>query len=353
MPKIKVKCANPNCKGVGYVEVYPYRLKTTKNFYCCKECMAECYSQPVKEQITVKCDLEGCENIITMTQKEFDKSEKHFCCRQHHDEYKKKRVIITCALEGCNNTFELPLNRVQRGEKHYCCKEHQNLSQMKRTFVTCDYEGCRRTFEATPSDLAKGQKHYCCEEHRILAMKTNKYDIFENYAELVISSRLHGEVRVKIDKEDVEKCKQLTWIANYNQRLNRWYIQNITYKNGKGITTYLHRYVMDCPNDKEVDHIFHDAFDCRKQSLQIVTREENLENRKITKHNTTGYLNVSKDKATGKYYVVIRKNGKTYYGGRFNNIEEANLKAIEIRNSIMTNNILDRLKEDDNNSQGA
>lgn len=353
MPKVKVKCANPNCKGVGYVEVYPYRLKTTKNFYCCKECMAECYSQPVKEQITVKCDLEGCENIITMTQKEFDKSEKHFCCRQHHDEYKKKRVTVTCALEGCNNTFELPLNRVQRGEKHYCCKEHQNLSQKKRIIAKCDYEKCGRQFEMTLSDYNRSNKHYCCFEHFKLAQQSNQYEYFTDYVELVINSDTHGEIRVKIDKEDVEKCKMLNWTANYNQRLDRWYIQNITYKKGKGKTTYLHRYIMDCPNDKEVDHIFHDAFDCRKQSLQIVTREENLENRKITKHNTTGYLNVSKDKATGKYYVVIRKNGKTYYGGRFDNIEEANLKAIEIRNSIMTNNILDRLKEDDNNSQGA
>lgn len=90
MPKVKVKCSNPTCNGVGFVEVYPYRLKNTKNFFCCLECQAEFNSKPKKPQIAVKCDLEGCENIMYMTETEFKSSKTHFCCKAHHDEYKKK-----------------------------------------------------------------------------------------------------------------------------------------------------------------------------------------------------------------------------------------------------------------------
>ncbi|WP_294367447.1 hypothetical protein [uncultured Clostridium sp.] len=40
-------------------------------------------------------------------------------------------------------------------------------------------------------------------------MKGNKYIINDNSVEMIIESKVHGIVKVKIDKEDMEKCSKL------------------------------------------------------------------------------------------------------------------------------------------------
>lgn len=351
MPKIKVKCANPNCKGVGFKEVYPYRLKETKNFFCCPECQSEFNSKPNKPQIEVKCDLEGCENVMYMTETEFKSSKTHFCCKAHHDEYKKKRVKVTCALPSCGKEFELPLNRVLRKDKnHFCCKEHQNLFQKRRIVTKCDYEGCGKEFEMTYSDYNRSQRHFCCPEHAKLGLKTNRYEFFDDYAELIITSKTYGEVRVKIDKEDVDRCKELTWIVSHNKRLNSWYIQNNTWTDGVCKTTALHRFIMNCPQGMEVDHQQHDFTDCRKQSLKIVTRRENLENLRLSPKNKSGYRGVCFRKDMNKWQAYYSKDNQKVHVGFFDTAELANEAVVKARNEVMTNNVLDRLDED---SQGA
>ena len=348
MPKVSVKCANPNCKGKGFVEVYPYRLKTTKNFFCCPECQAEFNSKPKKPQIAVKCDLDGCENIMYMTETEFKSSKTHFCCKAHHDEYKKNRVKLIC--DYCHEEYEVPFNRSLRKQEHnFCCKKHHDLFMMNRIKTICDY--CGDEFEMTPSDYNRSKRHFCCPEHAKLGLKTNRYELFDDYAELIITSKTHGEKRVKIDLEDVEKCKELTWIVSYNKKLKSWYIQNNTWIDGVCKTTLLHRYLMNPPQDMEVDHQDRNVFNARKSNLKIVTRAENVENRGVTRRSTTGYLHVFREKR-GTYRVCIRKNGVNHYKGCFTDIEEANKYAIELRNKLMTNNVFDRLQNNED-SQGA
>lgn len=341
MPKVTVKCANLNCKGKGFVEVYPYRLKTTKNFFCCPECQVEFNSKPKKPQIAVKCALEGCDKIKYVTETEFKKKKNFFCCKQHHDEFKKNRAVFVC--DYCGREFEVPMNRALREqENHFCCKKHHDLFMQKRVKTHCAY--CGAVIEMIQSKYERAEKHYCCPEHQYLDKKTNKYEIFDDYAELIITSKTHGEVRIKIDKEDVEKCQHLTWIANYNKRLKSWYIQNISFINGVAKTTYIHRYIMDCPADKEIDHQNHRFDDCRRQNLKIVTRAENIENRGVTRRSTTGVLNVYK--YGKKYQVGVTKNGERHTRLGIDTIEEAAKIAKELRNTLMTNNILDRLDED-------
>ena len=122
MPKVTVKCANPNCKGKGFVEVYPYRLKTTKNFFCCPECQAEFNSKPKKPQIAVKCALEGCDKVKYVTETEFKSKKNFFCCKKHHDEFKKKQVMLVC--DYCHEEYPVPLNRSKRNQKHNFCTKN-------------------------------------------------------------------------------------------------------------------------------------------------------------------------------------------------------------------------------------
>ena len=342
---IEVKCSNPDCNKT--VKIYPYRLKETKNFFCSKECRTKFNSRPRKPQITVKCDLEGCENTITMTENEFKQSKHHFCSKKCHDEFKKNRVKVICAYEECKQEFEIPKGRYVEGRDYFCCVEHHNLFMSKKVKVKCDLQGCENEFELPPNKFKRSEKHYCCFEHFKLAQQSNEYEIFDDYAELIINSNKHGQIRIKIDLDDVEKVKQRNWTISYNQKLDSWYVQNITCKDAIYTTTLLHRYIMDCPKDMEVDHVLHDFRDCRKKYLKIVTREENVENRRVTKRSTTGILNVYP--YGNKYQVGVTKNGVRHNVLGIDTIDEAKEIAKGLRNELMTNNVLDRLDEDKNN----
>ena len=216
----------------------------------------------------------------------------------------------------------------------------------KRVKTHCAY--CGGEIEMIQSKYERAEKHYCCPEHQYLDKKTNMYEIFDDYAELIIISKTHGEKRVKIDLDDVEKCKEMTWIVSYNKKLKSWYIQNNTWVDGVCKTTLLHRYLMNPPQDMEVDHQDRNVFNACKNNLKIVTREENMENRGVTRRSTTGYLNVYREKR-GTYRVCVKKNGVNHYKGCFTDIEEANRYAIELRNKLMTNNVFDRINKEENN----
>lgn len=43
-------------------------------------------------------------------------------------------------------------------------------------------------------------------------MKGNKYVINDKYAEMIIESKIHGIIKVKIDEEDLEKCSKLVLV---------------------------------------------------------------------------------------------------------------------------------------------
>jgi hypothetical protein len=334
--KMKVKCANPDCQN--YIEIYPSRLKQSKNFYCCKECQIKMQSVPRKQHITVTCDYEGCDKTFEMTLVDYKKSKKHYCCNEHKNLDKVKRVKKTCA--NCGKEIEIIASRDKEGKNYFCNKECHNNFMKKKIKTTCDY--CGKTFELIPSKYNRSQKHYCSVECQRLAGNTNRYDLFEDYAELVIANNIYGEIRVKIDLEDVERCRKLTWGVAHNKRLNSWYIQNVSMIGGTLATIYLHRFIMNCLDGFEVDHVYHDYFDCRKSSLNIVTRGENTENLGLSKYNKSNYRGVCFNKQANKWQAYATKSGKKHHGGYFNTAEEANERAIELRNELMTNNVLDR-----------
>lgn len=60
-------------------------------------------------------------------------------------------------------------------------------------------------------------------------------------------------------------------------------------------TVYLHRFLMDCPAGKVVNHINHQRNDDRIENLEIVSPLENARLRTIRSRNSkTGYTNITK-----------------------------------------------------------
>lgn len=84
----------------------------------------------------------------------------------------------------------------------------------------------------------------------------------KGYAELVVTNKkTNDEVRIKIDLDDVDRCKDYCWGCNssgaYNTKLG-----------------LLHRYIMNAPKDKEIVFKNEDKQDCRKANLLCLTRRE-------------------------------------------------------------------------------
>jgi len=90
-----------------------------------------------------------------------------------------------------------------------------------------------------------------------------------------------------------------------------------------GERTYLHRFIMNSPKGKVIDHINGDKLDNRKQNLRIYTIKQNIINSKISKNNTSGYTGVSFRKNRNVYRANIMVNRKQIYLGSFERIEDA------------------------------
>ena len=154
----------------------------------------------------------------------------------------------------------------------------------------------------------------------------NKYEIKGKCTEILIHSK-YGDFKTIVDTEDIEKIKSYKnmWCINYkNGRIDG--VRQKIQKNKTRKQFWLHRIIMNCPEDMFIDHINGNTMDNRKENLRIVTQEENSTNLSSESTNTSGYRNIYCEK-DGKYSVRIKN--KRY--GRYKSLE----KAIKIRNGKM------------------
>jgi hypothetical protein len=128
-----------------------------------------------------------------------------------------------------------------------------------------------------------------------------------------------------IDQEDYE------WLSKYKWHLvksptgmyaARW--QRFAYAN-KRKRIWMHREVIDVPENMICDHINHAGLDNRKANLRPATISQNLCNRPKRKTKTRSkYKGLEWDKIQRKWKVRIQLNGcKTYLGSFESEIEAA------------------------------
>jgi len=82
---------------------------------------------------------------------------------------------------------------------------------------------------------------------------------------------------------------------------------------------------------KEVDHIDGNSLNNRIENLRPASRSEQCCNTKLRKNSTSGIKGVTWDKLRNKWIVSINKDKKTMFTGRFDDLELAQLVAIEAR----------------------
>jgi hypothetical protein len=147
---------------------------------------------------------------------------------------------------------------------------------------------------------------------------------------LPITGMRNGKIGIvvgysKVDDEDFNILKEYKWSLDGDR--GNSYLRN------KKLGA-IHRFIMKCPKNKEVDHINRDRSDNRKQNLRICTRSQNMMNRTKYKNGKTGYKNigfVNKRKSCHPWYVGIRKDKKHYYLGSYKTLKE----AIKVRNKAL------------------
>lgn len=136
------------------------------------------------------------------------------------------------------------------------------------------------------------------------------------------------DYNILIDEDDLEKVSKYKWYINrdgYAQsRKSR--LENPERKQEQ---IKLHRFILNLKsNDGNiVDHINGNKLDNRKSNLRLCTNAQNQMNCKTPKSNKLGVKGVRFNK--GKYEATIYKDGKSYYLGRFDTIEDASNKYNE------------------------
>lgn len=140
---------------------------------------------------------------------------------------------------------------------------------------------------------------------------TQRYENCGEYTKIYLKQK--GEfVCCLIDTEDTEKCKSVgVWSLGSNG-----YVSNCA----SGI--YLHRFVMNCPDDMEVDHIYHNPLDNRKSQLRFATSSQQKMNTKKRVDNSSGQRGVYYDKSRNTWNVNINFSDMSFRK-RFKNYDDA------------------------------
>lgn len=167
-------------------------------------------------------------------------------------------------------------------------------------------------------------------------IKGNNIITKDNHAKIEIKSKKYGLFHALIDLEDIERIEGYTWYVCLNKYTNSFYVINSKYK------LILHNLIMNTPKGMQVDHIYHNTLDNRKDNLRICTNKQNKENQLTCQFNnkSSSIRGVTWNKQNKKWQAQISHNKKYIYGGLFDSLECAELKAIELRNKYFTHSLI-------------
>ena len=107
----------------------------------------------------------------------------------------------------------------------------------------------------------------------------------------------------------------------------RGYGENCVMRGGVSKRTFLHRLIMNCPDNLFVDHIDGNTRNNRRSNLRIVTHRDNMNNLKNNRKERSGHENVYYDPTKKAKPWTVRfwdkEARKTVYAGRFETEQEA------------------------------
>lgn len=178
----------------------------------------------------------------------------------------------------------------------------------------------------------------------------------KNNAKKIITLNADGQAIINLHNKDniiiantIVDEDQWHNLSQYSWCLSEDYVMTSINKN----KIMLHRYLMDAPENKIVDHINNNPLDNRLFNLRLATIAENNYNSSKNTSTSCKYKGVSRRTGYGNYIVSIQKNEVSYYLGLYYNEDIAglayNIKAQELFGKFANLNIIDINSETRNN----
>lgn len=118
-----------------------------------------------------------------------------------------------------------------------------------------------------------------------------------------------------VDTEDYERVNRWNWVAHWAGCTKSFYAD----REEDGKTFSMHRFVMNCVGDEQVDHIDGDTLNNRKYNLRKCTQAQNT--KKKRKRESSLYIGIYK--VGKKWAAEVAGDGKRIYLGRFISPESA------------------------------
>lgn len=106
-----------------------------------------------------------------------------------------------------------------------------------------------------------------------------------------------------VDDKDLEWLNQWKWFAKKNNN-NYYAVRSSKWPKQRHI--FMHRVIINAPNDKYVDHANLNGLDNRRSNIRLCTNSQNVRNQRITKtRGTSQYRGVSWDSKVKKWRACI------------------------------------------------
>jgi hypothetical protein len=108
-----------------------------------------------------------------------------------------------------------------------------------------------------------------------------------------------------VDDEDYSYLNKFNWYAKWGDGPKTYYVVRHATINHKTLTVFMHRIIVQCPDNMVVDHINHNGLDNRKSNLRICTSSQNSSNSRIRTDGLSKYKGVSLSKKNNKWQAKI------------------------------------------------
>ena len=153
-----------------------------------------------------------------------------------------------------------------------------------------------------------------------------------------------GQVAL-VSEIDYDFLNQWKWYAQWDFKGQCFYaVRNSKMINGKRTRIWMHRLILNAPNDIEVDHRNRNTLDNQRHNLRLDPEKRNQQNRGTQSINTSGYKGVSWHKEHKKWQVRITSQNKRYHLGYFDvkedGVKRYNEEAIKLHGEFARLNII-------------
>jgi hypothetical protein len=150
--------------------------------------------------------------------------------------------------------------------------------------------------------------------------------------ELVIYSKIYGSHVVYYDDIDHELVSGYHWMISKGKKgvfYARGYIGKKSGGNGVHDKARMHRLIMNCPEDLQIDHIDGNGLNNQRVNLRVAKNAQNCRNQRAHSDSLTGYKGITFVKKKKLYFARIRVNNKLISLGRSKDLKKAVIRYNE------------------------